>query len=136
MARLLRAAEAEDSPERCWNWKMERLEIHASMRNRGEEYNGFGPPRPNYMGSYVFDGLAMALWAVYHSSNPTEAMAMCANLLGDADSTACVAGQLAGSFFGASNVDPRLCALLRKWDPERELEMRAVLLAVAGIAAT
>lgn len=136
VTRLLQAAEPDGGPECCWNWTQEHLRIHSAMESRGADYNGHGPPKPNYFGSYALDGLAVALWAVYHSSSATDAIITCANLLGDADSTACVAGQLAGAYFGASTasgVDPRLCAMLRRWDPEREIEMRAVLLAVAGI---
>ena len=57
-----------------------------------------------------------------------------ANVLGDADSTACIAGQLAGSFYGDASIDRRLLDMLRVWDPDREIEMRAALLFCAGQA--
>ena len=122
--------EPEDSKELMWNWKAEQLEITKTIANRGDDYNGHGPTAPHYCGAYALDGLAMALWAVYRSTSTADAIITCANLLGDADSTAAVAGQLAGAFYGAADVDPRLVALLRRWDPEQEMVARAVLLLV------
>ena len=100
---------------------------------RGEMYNGH-PVSREYFGAYALDGLAIALWAVYHSNSATAAIAKAANVLGDADSTACIAGQLAGSFYGDASIDRRLLDMLRVWDPDREIEMRAALLFCAGQA--
>lgn len=61
-------------------------------------------------------GLAMALWAVYHSDSFSGAIEACVNLLGDADSTGAVAGQLAGAIYGYSTIDPRLVANMNQWD--------------------
>mmetsp|Transcript_30152 Transcript_30152/g.87838 ORF Transcript_30152/g.87838 Transcript_30152/m.87838 type:complete len:97 (+) Transcript_30152:1824-2114(+) len=47
-------------------------------------------------------GLAMALWSVYHTSSFSEAVERCVNLLGDADSTGSMAGQMAGAIYGFS----------------------------------
>ena len=66
---------------------------------------------------------------------PASARFLCAfNDMGDADSTACIAGQLAGSFYGDASIDRRLLDMLRVWDPDREIEMRAALLFCAGQA--
>ncbi|CAE7649146.1 tri1 [Symbiodinium sp. CCMP2592] len=52
--------------ERCWNWKHETLDIAGTLAARGWSYNGY-PVSADYFGSYSLDGLAGALWAVYHT---------------------------------------------------------------------
>jgi len=131
--RLLRSSELPDSCEVCWNWRSSGHDVTAAIANRGEMYNGH-PVSREYFGAYALDGLAIALWAVYHSNSATAAIAKAANVLGDADSTACIAGQLAGSFYGDASIDRRLLDMLRVWDPDREIEMRAALLFCAGQA--
>merc|ERR1712046_561395 len=86
----------------CWNWRDQRLEALQSLTNRSKE-SADSAQRPNYFGASPLDALACALWATFHTTSSTAAIAKCVNLLGDADSTACVAGQLAGAFYGASN---------------------------------
>jgi ADP-ribosyl-[dinitrogen reductase] hydrolase len=86
---------------------------------------------PKYHGANALDGLAVALWGLYNTTSATAAIAKAANLLGDADSTAAIAGQLGGAFYG-SGFDPRLIAQLRRWDPDAEVEARALLLLAAG----
>jgi hypothetical protein len=62
------------------------------------------------------DGLAMALHAVYHTTTFGEAITAVINMLGDADTTGAIAGQIAGAFYGAVLVGSagrcvtRLCA--------------------------
>ena len=129
--RLLRSSELPDSCEVCWNWRSSGHDVTAAIANRGEMYNGH-PVSREYFGAYALDGLAIALWAVYHSNSATAAIAKAANVLGDADSTACIAGQLAGSFYGDASIDQRLLDMLLVWDPDREIEMRAALLFCAG----
>eukprot|EP00913_Durusdinium_trenchii_P025615 g24042.t1 len=59
--------------ERCWNWKHETLDIAGTLAARGWSYNGY-PVSADYFGSYSLDGLAGALWAVYHSRRETVAV--------------------------------------------------------------
>ena len=97
----------------------------------GATYNGY-PVSRNYFGSYALDGMAVALWALYTTNSATEAIVCAANLLGDADSTACIAGQIAGSFYGCASFDPSYVEQIRKWDPRAEIELRGVLLLEIG----
>jgi len=53
---------------------------------------------------YVVDTLEAALWSVWHTDSFADAVLLAANLGDDADSVACVAGQLAGAIYGASAI--------------------------------
>ena len=132
MRALLASDQPDDSLERNWNWRATTLDIEGTLRRRGGEYNGY-PVSADYFGSYCMDGLAIALHSVYHSTSFEEAIERCVNFLGDADSTAAVAGQVAGSFYGFTSVDPRMVELVRRWD-EGEIAFRAVLLFELGEA--
>ena len=133
--RLLRATEPEGSPERCWNWRGERLDIGATMRARGDAYNGY-PNSADYFGSYCLDGLAMALHSVAMTDSFDDAIERCVNLLGDADSTGAIAGQIAGAMYGYRAIHPRLRSDLHDWD-DGQVALRAALLATrsVGVAA-
>jgi ADP-ribosyl-[dinitrogen reductase] hydrolase len=53
---------------------------------------------------YVVDTLEAALWSVWNSRTFEEAVLLAANLADDADSVACVAGQLAGAIYGDAGI--------------------------------
>lgn len=53
---------------------------------------------------YVVRSLEAALWAFYHSDNFRDGCLLAANLGDDADTTAAVYGQLAGAYYGESNI--------------------------------
>jgi ADP-ribosyl-[dinitrogen reductase] hydrolase len=55
---------------------------------------------------YVIDTLEAALWAVDGAPNFREAVLLAANLGGDADTVAAVAGQIAGALHGADAIPP------------------------------
>ncbi|MBB4637257.1 ADP-ribosylarginine hydrolase Tri1 [Longimicrobium terrae] len=55
---------------------------------------------------YVVDTLEAALWSIWNSGSFEEAVLLAANLGDDADSVACVAGQLAGAIYGLSAIPP------------------------------
>ena len=79
-------------------------------------YNGY-PVLPGYWGSYCLDGLAMALWGLYHSNSFEEAIIRVVNFLGDADSTGAVVGQMAGALYGYRGIkagppDRKVCGEL------------------------
>jgi len=112
--------------ERCWMWREPLLDIAGTLRARGRRYNGY-PVSAGYFGSYSLDGLAMALWAVYHTSTFDEAVAKAINLLGDADSTGSIAGQIAGALYGHSAIHPKFLEWQNRWD-EYEIGVRGVLL--------
>jgi len=112
--------------ERCWNWKSEGLDIAGTLKARGKRYNGY-PVSAGYFGSYSLDGLAMALWAIYHTSSFDEAVTRSVNLLGDADSHGSITGQLAGAIYGYDAINPQFIEWLNKWD-DHDFATRAVLL--------
>merc|ERR1719454_2794798 len=103
----------ERATERCWNWKAESLDIAASLRARGRSYNGY-PVSAGYFGAYSMDGLAMALHAVYNNTTFEDTVAHAINLLGDADSTGSIAGQIAGALYGVQAIPPKWLADLNK----------------------
>ena len=53
---------------------------------------------------YVVESLEAALWCFWITSNFEDCVLMAANLGDDADTTAAVAGQLAGAFYGESGI--------------------------------
>jgi ADP-ribosyl-[dinitrogen reductase] hydrolase len=64
-----------------------------------------GKPRRDIRGSgYVVDALEAALWCVGRTASFRDAVLMAANLRDDADTTAAIAGQLAGALYGASGI--------------------------------
>jgi len=116
--------------ERCWNWKCEHLDVEGTLRARGWKYNGY-PVSAGYFGAYAPDGLAMALWSVYHTKSFDEAVARSVNLLGDADSHGSITGQLAGAIYGYRSIHPQFLEWLNRWD-DHDFAVRAVLLNHVG----
>eukprot|EP00929_Paragymnodinium_shiwhaense_P048349 TRINITY_DN24456_c0_g1_i1.p1 TRINITY_DN24456_c0_g1~~TRINITY_DN24456_c0_g1_i1.p1 ORF type:complete len:803 (+),score=122.77 TRINITY_DN24456_c0_g1_i1:133-2541(+) len=125
LVRLLRSAEPPGREE-CWNWRADALPIQASLRARGEIYNGY-PCVPSYYGSYCIDGLAVALWSFYHTNSFLEAVVRCVNFLGDADTVAAICGQIAGAFYGYDAISQPLIDYLEVWD-NKDIAVRAALL--------
>lgn len=117
--------------ERCWNWKADTLDLAGTIGARGYSYNGY-PVSEGYFGSYCMDGLAMALWSVYHTSSFDEAVTRSVNLLGDADSHGSITGQLAGALYGYSTINPKFVEWLAEWD-DYEFAVRALLLHQVGL---
>ena len=75
-----------------------------------------GRPKPEIVGrdvtdaprgtGFVVDSLAAATWAFATTDDYRACILAAANLGDDADTTAAVAGQLAGAFYGASGIPP------------------------------
>jgi ADP-ribosyl-[dinitrogen reductase] hydrolase len=120
--------------ERCWAWKEESLDIKSTLRARGMSYNGY-PVSAGYFGSYSMDGLAMALWCIYHTTSFDEAVVRSVNLLGDADSHGSICAQLAGALYGYKAINRQFIDWLTQWD-DHEFAVRAVLLHHLGARAT
>lgn len=123
--------------EACWDWKADHLAVEETLAQRGPNYNGYSVSA-EYFGSYCQDGLSMALWALTHSNSMAECILKTVNLRGDADTTASIAGQLAGAFYGYTSLQEDTCGQvmlkdIRQWDPLWELEMRALLLHRDGV---
>ena len=125
--RVVRGGEPEGGKEECWNWRSPSLPLARTCSARGYAYNGYANT-PEYFGSFSADGLAMALNAFYTTKSFDECVAKCANFLGDADTTAAIAGQIAGAFYGYCGIGDGFVERLREWDDD-EVALRAVLLA-------
>jgi len=128
---LLQSAHPDDSTERNWNWKSSSLMITQTIRTRGSRYNGY-PVTAGYFGSYCMDGLAMALYSVYHTSSFDEAVVRCVNFLGDADTTGAIAGQIAGAFYGISSINQKFFLNLYKWD-HGDFALKSAMLYALGL---
>eukprot|EP01084_Bolivina_argentea_P046328 85314_1 len=137
--RLIKSNENNKSKEICWNWKSKcgKLRIDTAMKNRGLKYNGYDNSS-TYFGSYCVDGLAMALHSLYYTNSIGTAIQMAVNMLGDADSTGSVVGQMAGAFYGFNHTlannksnEKFLLDLCNKWD-DFDFGFRGVLLPILG----
>ena len=53
---------------------------------------------------YVVESLEAALWSFHHTDTFQDAILQAANLGDDADTTAAICGQLAGAYYGESNI--------------------------------
>jgi len=120
--------------EASWDWKSTELQIWEAMKERWKDrrYNGH-PIIDTYWGAYCMDGLAMALWALWHTDCFSGCILRVVNLLGDADTTGAVAGQMAGALYGWQAVAGDEWARSRllevqRWDPYAEIGVRAALL--------
>eukprot|EP00928_Gymnodinium_smaydae_P100332 TRINITY_DN9820_c0_g2_i1.p1 TRINITY_DN9820_c0_g2~~TRINITY_DN9820_c0_g2_i1.p1 ORF type:complete len:503 (-),score=91.94 TRINITY_DN9820_c0_g2_i1:4-1512(-) len=118
--------------ESCWDWRRPKQNIAGTLRARGRQYNGY-PVSAEYFGAFAVDGIALALWAVYHTTSFDEAVARSVNLFGDADSHGSITGQLAGALYGYSSIHPQFKAWLNAWD-DHEFAVRALLLQRLGSA--
>lgn len=104
----LACAEQEgEDPNRDWRWKTDG------------EYK-FGPARggnnSGYVGSYVMDALAMALHVLWTTTSFRDAVIKIVNLRGDSDSTGSVVGQIAGAFYGVSQIPKDWVSTVAEWD--------------------
>lgn len=75
--------------------------------------------------AYVVHSLEAALWSVGSSGDFSGAILRAANLAHDADTTAAVAGQLAGAMCGASELPERWLAKLA-WEPKIRVMAEAI----------
>lgn len=71
---------------------------------------------------------AIALHCVYTTDSFTSAVEKSINVLGDADTTAAITGQLAGALYGYRSIDPALVAAVERWDPNSYIALRGALL--------
>ncbi|MEC4089100.1 ADP-ribosylglycohydrolase family protein [Pseudoalteromonas rubra] len=53
---------------------------------------------------YVIESLISALWCFYHGENFKDAILLAANIGNDADTTAAICGQIAGAYYGYSDI--------------------------------
>jgi len=85
-----------------WRWG----DLHPEIaRIAAGSWRDKEPPRIRGTG-YCVDALEAALWAVAGAENFDSAVLRAANLGDDADTTAAIAGQIAGARWGASSIRP------------------------------
>jgi ADP-ribosyl-[dinitrogen reductase] hydrolase len=83
-----------------WQWG----DLHPAIAGiAGGSWRGKQPPAIRGTG-YCVDALEAALWAVDGAADFRDAVLRAANLADDADTTAAIAGQLAGARWGASRI--------------------------------
>lgn len=92
-------AEAVLSPD-FWRWGPLHPEVEAVARG---SWQGKQPPEVRGSG-YCVDALEAAIWAVAGARSFRDAVLRAANLGDDADTTAAIAGQLAGARWGAAGI--------------------------------
>ena len=82
-------------------------EVLASPAAERIEGGWRGLHRDNVEGAgWVVQSLQAAVWAVSHTTDFRSAVLLAANLGNDADTTAAIAGQLAGAIYGAAGIPP------------------------------
>jgi ADP-ribosyl-[dinitrogen reductase] hydrolase len=64
----------------------------------------YGPRAEVQSSGYVIHSLGAALWCFYNSDNYRDCVLLAANLGGDSDTTAAIAGQLAGAYYGLRGI--------------------------------
>jgi len=106
--------EEEDDPDRNWNWKAADFKYSPTRAGLSS----------GYIGSYAMDGFAMALHILYTTKTFSEAVLKAVNLRGDADTVAAISGQIAGSFYGCSQIPTEWKKTVMQWDGH-EIALRA-----------
>lgn len=102
------------TPNHDWSVELDHF------RRIMEDSLGDLPEREIRSGGYVIHTLEASLWCVLTTSSFEEAVLKSVNLGGDTDTTACVAGGLAGVVYGSNAIPQRwVDALARK--PEVEI---------------
>ena len=131
MQKVISLLKCEPPSEReCnWIWKVDQCEISTAIYNRRQSpdgrYNGY-PVIPTYWGAYSLDGLAMSLWALWNTNSFTSCIVKVINLLGDADTTGAIAGEMAGAIYGWKGImNDEMSRLMllncSKWDRQAEV---------------
>ncbi|MEA2171591.1 MAG: ADP-ribosyl-[dinitrogen reductase] hydrolase, partial [Solirubrobacteraceae bacterium] len=110
------------APPGVWSEAAEALHTPRTNGVRGALASRREPPEIRGTG-YVVDALEAALWAVRTTSSFAAAILAAVNLGDDADTTAAIAGQLAGARYGAG-------AIPAGW--LEQLVMRDAIIDVAG----
>ena len=73
------------------------------------------------------DALSMALHIVYNSNSTNQAIFKAVNMCGDADSVACIVGQIAGSIWGIDQELIDLYETVNKFDKSKCAKMAVLL---------
>jgi ADP-ribosyl-[dinitrogen reductase] hydrolase len=108
------ASEGKDM-DRNWNWKDPNYRYSPTRSSK----------QPEYIGSYSMDGLAMALHCFYTTNDYSSCVLKAVNLCGDADTVGAIAGQLAGAYYGVSNIPQKWIDCVMRWDGDGTIAYRA-----------
>jgi ADP-ribosyl-[dinitrogen reductase] hydrolase len=100
-------------------WERELLRPRVAAVAAGS-FRGKQPPEIRGDG-YIVDALEAALWAVHSTDNFEAAVLAAVNLGDDADTTAAIAGQLAGAVYGVEAIPERWRDLIVMGDEIRAL---------------
>jgi ADP-ribosyl-[dinitrogen reductase] hydrolase len=65
---------------------------------------------------YVIESLESALWCFHNAKTFEEAILLAANIGNDADTTAAICGQIAGAFYGCTNIPEQWIGLVQKYE--------------------
>ncbi|MCP5505739.1 MAG: ADP-ribosylglycohydrolase family protein [Chlamydiales bacterium] len=99
-----------------WNWKDEGFTYHPGRLQT----------QPGYIGSYVMDGLAMALHCIYTTATFEEAVLKATKHGGDADTVGAITAQLAGALYGLQAIPKTWIDSIRRHDGDGEIACRAL----------
>jgi len=92
--------------DRNWNWKDANYR-YSPARTKNNQY---------YIGSYAMDALSMALHCFYTTKDFSSCVTKAINMCGDADTVGSIAGQIAGAYYGASQIPYKWIQTIQKWD--------------------
>ena len=67
----------------------------------------------------------MELHCVWATRSFEDAVLRCANLRGDADTTAAITGQIAGAIYGFNAIPAEWVQAVLRWDPQTTIGLRA-----------
>jgi ADP-ribosyl-[dinitrogen reductase] hydrolase len=65
---------------------------------------------------YVIDTMISSLWCFYNTDSFEDALIKVVNLAGDADTMGAVCGQIAGAYYGYSNIPDRWTGVIKDND--------------------
>ncbi|MEZ9539135.1 ADP-ribosylglycohydrolase family protein [Shewanella sp. 10N.286.51.B8] len=78
-----------------WHEDIKEIALGSYKEKHRDDINGSG---------FVVESIEAALWCFYHSNDFKEGALLAANLGDDADTTAAIYGQLAGAFYGVTQL--------------------------------
>lgn len=119
LARSSNAYPSSSRPDQIenWNWKGEDFDYHPSRSCTG------------LSGGYAMDALSMSLHCIWTTTKADDAIRKAARMCGDADTVACITGQLAGALYGYSCLNKDWRDAVHQHDNQGEIPARAYALA-------
>lgn len=118
--RFIKSKEKKSSSEVLWNWKEPFVDIELTANNRKDK-------KKIFFDSNCIDTLAIALNSVYNSHSFNSTIERCVSYLGDCNASASIAGQIAGAFYGYTDISINLIDTLNLFD-DKEICLRGVYL--------